>query len=233
MIQSNKILSTFRPEYFPTLEYFWRFAQCDHVVLTDHFQYSKRKTFTISAPITDINIVLHIPVIHDNEVNPLYKKHISYNNDWPQKHVLTLKHQYHKQPFEYLYFPALKNLLYSRENHLSYFLANHIEQIAKWLHLDIQIYRASEIGYQSDNNRCVLEWCHSLKCNIYINSAFVFEQNFVNKKKLEKNYISIREFKDYPAANIFQYYKDKSILSFLFQFGPEAGYLIRQFLPEI
>ena len=232
MTKSDKRLSTLRPEYFPTLEYFWQLAQCDHLILTDHFQYSKKNVFSISAPINDTSITLRIPVIHDHEVNPIYKKTISYKNDWPKKHLLTLKHQYHKQPFEYLYFPILKELLNAHESILSQFLTDQIMQIAKWLHFDIQIYRASEIGYQIDNDQSVIKWCHSLKCGMYINSQYIFERNFVNKKILQDERISICEFKKLPEVHIFKYYKDKSVLSFLFQFGPEAGYMIRQFMPD-
>jgi len=232
MIPSKRKLSTMRPEYFPTLEYFWYLSQCDLVVITDHFPYSKKTALSISAPINNTNIDLRLPVIHDREINPIYKKTISNKSDWPREHLSTLRHQYHKQPFEYLYFPTLKQLLNSKESSLSQFFADQILQIAKWLHIETQIYRASDIGFQIDNNHTVFEWCNKFKCEIYINSPYIFEQNFVNKEKLQNLNITICEFKKLPDANIFQYYKDKSILSFLFQFGPETGYLIQEFMHD-
>lgn len=232
MMASKQILSTFRLEYFPSLEYFWQMSQCNIAILTDHFTYSKRTIVPISAAIADKNITLRVPVIHDKKVNPIYKKNISYRSNWPKDHLHTLKHQYTNLPYKYLYFSSIEHLLNSNENNLSLFLTNHIRQIADWLHLDLKIYRAFDIGFHYENNKSVLKWCNLFKCKKYINSSFIFNQNYVNKKRLEAENIIVWKYKKLPDVNIFQYYKDKSILSFLFQFGPEAGYLVRQFMTE-
>ena len=230
MTSEKNRLSTFRPEYFPSVEYFWCFAQCNSIVLTDHFQYSKRKAFSISAPINNSDTVLTIPVSHDNELNPVYRKIISYDHDWPIKHYSTIKHQYQRQPYAYLYLPKIEKLLFSGEPNLSTFLTKQISQISDWLNFNVEINQASEIGYQPDNNNCIIDWCRLFKSSTYINSSFVFENNFVDEDKLKQKAISSMVFIKYPTASIYQYYKNLSILSFLFQFGPEAGYLIKQFL---
>ena len=234
MIQSNSKnkLSTMRLEYFPSLEYFWNLSQCDKLILTDHFQYSNKTIATISAPINDVNINLKIPLVHDKEVNPIFKKNISHRSNWLEEHLLTLKHQYKKQPYAYLYFPILHQILNTNEINLSRFLTDQITLIADWLHLRIKIYRASEAGYDDDNNQNVLNWCQHLDCDEYINSSFVFDNGFVDQIVLERQHIAIRKFINLPGAHIFQYYKNMSILSFLFQFGPEAGYILRQFTPD-
>ena len=158
MKPSKQKLSTMRLEYFPTLEYFWYLSQCDILILTDHFPYSKKTALCISAPINDMNINLQIPVTHDQEINQIYKKSISHKSDWPREHLLTLQHQYKKQPFEYLYFPILMQLLNSKDSNLSLFLTDQIKQIAEWLHFDIEIYRASDLGYQNNNNECIFNF---------------------------------------------------------------------------
>ncbi len=229
---SKKILSTFRQEYFPSLEYFWKMSQCNIAILTDHFTYSKRTIIPMSAAIANKNITLQVPVIHDKKVIPIYKKNISYRSNWPKDHIHTLKHHYKNLPYKFLYFSNIERLLNSDEHNLSLFLTNQIRQIADWLHFNIKIYRAFDIGFQYENNKSVIKWCDLFKCKTYINSSFVFNQNYVDKKQLEAESIIVREYRKLPNVNIFQYYKDKSILSFIFQFGPEAGYLIRQFMTE-
>jgi hypothetical protein len=232
MIPSKQILSTIRLEYFPSLEYFWQMSQCNIAILTDHFTYSKRTIMPTSAAISEKNVTLRVPVSHDKEVNPIYKKTISRLSDWPRDHILTLKHQYKNLPYRYLYFSIIEQLLNSKETNLSQFLTTHIKQIADWLNLDLKIYRASDIGFQYENNKSVIEWCNLFKCKTYINSSYIFNQNYVNKKQLEVESIMVCECSKIPDVNIFQYYKDKSILSFIFQFGPEAGYLINQFMTK-
>ena len=234
MIQLNpqKKLSTMRLEYFPTLEYFWNLSQCDLLILTDQYPYSQKTILTTSAPINDTNIMLRIPVKHDKEIMPIFKKNISYRNRWPEKHLLTLKHQYKSQPYAYLYFPALNQLLNAKVENLSQFLTDQIKLIADWLHFSLKSYRASDMDFNDDNNQNVIDWCHTFKYTEYINSPFVFDKGFVDTNELRRHHISIHQFTNPPEAHIFQHYKEKSILSFLFQFGPEAGFLIRQFNPE-
>jgi len=232
-MQSNpkRKFSTIRLEYFANLEYFWNISQCDILILTDHFTYSKNTITTTSAPMNDLNINLKIPVVHDKEKNLIFRKNISYRSDWTKEHVLTLKHQYKNKPFAYMYYPILYQLLNKKEVNLSKFLTDQIMLIADWLKFNIQIELASDIGFEDDNNQTIINWHKHLGCNEYINSSSVFERGFVDKTLLKQQHIAVYNFSNLPNINIFEYYKDLSILSFLFQFGPEAGYLIRQFMP--
>jgi len=226
-------LSTIRLEYFPTLEYFWQISQCRVAVLTDHFTYSKKTIVPTSAAISDKGITIRVPVAHDKEINPIYKKNISHLSDWSMEHIITLRYQYKNYPYTYLYFPNIELLLNSKERNLSKFLTDLVKLITDWLHLNLQIHRASDIGFRNNNNQNVSEWCELFKCNAYINAAYIFDQNYVCRDQLAAEQLTVCEFRKVPDVNILQYYKNKSILSFLFQFGPEAGYLIQQFMKNL
>ncbi|MEJ2055123.1 MAG: WbqC family protein [Calditrichaceae bacterium] len=228
--QDIKNFSTIRPEYLPSIGYFWNLGQCKKIVLTDHFQYSKRQAFSISPPLIQNDVVLRIPVKHDPAFMPLYKKQI-FHNDWINKHFATIKHKYQNFPFAYLYLPEINNLYSANIKFLSDFLTKLISVISKWLYLDTEIYQASKIGFSKDNDQCVISWAEQLNCGHYINSKYVFQNAYINKQKLTDNNIIVDEFNPLPDFNIFQSYKNMCIFSFLFQFGPEAGYIIKQFQP--
>ena len=57
-------LTALRPEYLPGLDYFWKLAQCEALIFTDHFQYVKRSPITVSPPLSGFGSSLRIPVRH-------------------------------------------------------------------------------------------------------------------------------------------------------------------------
>jgi len=172
---------------------------------------------------------LRIPVKHDSGIMPVYQKQISYESNWYEKHYATIRHKYKKFPYAYLYLKEFEDMFLSRTLFLSEFLTELIIRISGWLKIKTAFFTASKMGYDPDNNKCLTDWAKKLNSNVYINSRSIFEQNFVDKKILNKNNLSTEIFNTIPDISIFRTYKDLSVLSFLFQFGPEAGFLIKQF----
>lgn len=225
------ILTTLRPSYLPTLEFFWKAAQCDVVILTDHLQYTKRSDISISAPISDQGLKLTIPVQHDKQRLPVYQKKISRSGNWQTKHLRNIYHNFHHHPF-FEYYQTELNQLYNEEHSLIHFLAGFLIKLFHFFHLEAQVYRASQFVKADDPAQFVVQSCNKAACTTYMADPLVFEEGWLDKDVLHTAGVHVSLFHPLPQAHIFQSYKNLSALNFLFQFGPEAGYLIRQFLPQ-
>lgn len=225
-----KTFSTFRPEYLPNLLYFWKLAQCNHAVLTDHLQYTKRSAVSISTPLNRTDQYLTIPVNHKPLVQPIYKKAIDDHNPWRKTHERTLYHVFHHHPYGYYYLPLLKELYFNSGVKLSDLLISLIEHCARWLNLEVSFHRSSEHGISSDPYTFLDSWAHRFQPVRYLVSEEIFTNTWLEPESLESSGIVYDTFQAFPAYHILETYKEKSILAFLMQFGPEAGYLIRQYL---
>lgn len=226
------ILSTFRPEYLPALEYFWYLAQCDHAVLTDHFQYVKRSPLNISAPLSNQQDQLRIPVRHDHAPKPIFKKNAAPASNWRKKNFNTICNTFNSYPYSYYYLPAIEDIYNTTSNKLSDVLFALIQKLSDLLHLQTQIHRASKLKYDSENETSILQWCRHTLSNTYLSSQNVFQKGWVDKNKLLNENITCKQYYPFPESHIFISHKSFSILNFLFTFGPEAGYLIKQYMPK-
>ncbi len=225
-------LSGLAPAFLPSLAYFWKIAQIDQVIIADHFQYVKRSDAAISAPIGQQRLLLRVPVLHDKNPAPIFKKEINSSRAWRNKHYKTLKHIFNKAPFADYYFPAIEGLLFNDENLLSEFHIKWLKYFIDCLHLPASIHMASQIGSGKTNEESISLWSKYLSCNEYITDGPVYEKGWIKPDLLKLHHIKCRQFSAMPEAHILALYKDLSILEFLFQFGPEAGYILRQYLPS-
>jgi hypothetical protein len=225
-------LFTVTPAYLPALAYFWKIAQCDILILTDHLQFTKRSPATISAPMHSNMECLRIPVYHDSPQKPIAAKRIDLSDNWKKKHLTTIRHLYHNLPFAYHFLPLLEEI-YSNEEEffLSPFLHRLIEQFLHWLHLPAKVFASSGMKITDSPTELIREWHRELQCSHYINDDQVFSNGWVDRQALENDSIACDTLLAIPDAHIFQAQAKISILEFLCLYGPEAGYLIRQFLP--
>lgn len=221
--------STFRPEYFPDLEYFWRLSQCDHAVLTDHIQYTKRSNVSVSAPLSETENRLRIPVRHKPLLQPICEKSVDEHENWRQRHIKTLKHTFNHFPYAYYYIPLMEELYLTLSSNLTDILYKLITSIITWLHMNIRLYRTTEYSVLSDPHDLVELWYEKLDAPNYLVTQQVFDRGWLKREELISRSIPFRMFSEFPEYHIMQTYRYKSILHFLMQFGPEAGYLIRQY----
>lgn len=226
------LLSTISPAYFPDMEFFWKIAQSDVLVLTDHFQYTKRSSLTISAKLQTSQPRLRIPVRHTQQLCRIDEKLLVQNDSWPKKHLQTIRHMFHHAPYSYYYFPQLEELFNNKKNKLSGFLMEILVQLAGWLHLETKLYLASEHEPRGDNQALIEKWCKKFKCESYIQDDAVFRNNYVNEKHLNTRHIKTARFVPFPDYHILKSNRELCILHFLFHYGPEAGYMLRQYLPS-
>jgi len=224
------ILTTARPEYLPGLDYFWKLAQSDTLVFTDHFQYVKRSPITVSPPLSGFGSSLRIPVRHSDKAPLIKDKKIDRRQPWQKKHLKSLYHQFHLTPFGYYYLPLLEELYNKNIENLSDFLIELLQTFIKFLHLPLKIKRASQIGYTTDKNRSVIDWCHSIGAAQYLTFPEALAKGWVERAVIEKAHIAVETFVPMPDYHILQSYNGYSAIGFLMQYGPEAGYILKQYL---
>ena len=222
-------LATFFPEYLPTLEYIWYFVQADYVILTDHFQFAKRSLVTRSAKLNLNDPILSIPVQHQKNMLRIGDVVSISDTHWRKKHFNTIYHQFHNAPFAYYYMPILKDLIHSDVQNLSDYVYNILLRLIDWLHFDTIIKQAVKIGYQSENFDSILEWCRLTSSDTYLFTQQVFDNKWLNANDFKGSAIQLEPFSVLPEVHILDSNHHLSVLSFLFQYGPEAGYIIRQY----
>jgi len=225
-----KYFSTFRPEYLPSLEYFWKIVQCDFVVITEHLQYTKRSPISISAPLNEPASILRIPVSHKPLLEPIYLKRVDDHSNWRKRHFKTLQHIFHQYPYGYYYLPLLEKTYKTASPYLSEFLYRLLQQVVQLLHLDLELYQSGKIDVPIEPHSFIKNWQDKSSGAKYLISYEALEKEWLNQDDLNQIRIQYDYFSGYPEFHILKTYKDKSVINFLMQFGPEAGYILRQYL---
>lgn len=229
MITEKRKLATLPICYIPSLEFFWDLAHCHICILTDHLQYTKRSPVSISPPLLGDKDQLRIPVRHDGKKMPISQKRIDVTAGFYARHLKTLTHTFHNFPFGYYYLPQIEELINQHEESLSAYLNSWLSLMVRWLHLPVDLQRASQYNQPGTDEKFIVAICKEKKCNIFINSKEVFTRKWISGDILERQNIRSAVFPDFPDANIFQSHRKLSVLTFLMRFGPEAGFLIKQF----
>ncbi|MHB2147861.1 WbqC family protein [Calditrichota bacterium LG25] len=223
------ILSTFRPAFLPDLMYFWQMSQCQIAIFADHLPFSKGARINRSAPLNTPQDVLTIPVQHETSENQIFKRKVAEQTFWKQKHVKSLRHLFHNFPFAEYYLPEIEDLYGTDFVYLGDLLFELHLKLVKWLHLPLQIYRSSKLDFKGDASRLVGAWCKQFQCEAYIAPEQTFKKQWIDARVLKAQNIRALLFAPLPHSTFLENYARKSILHFILQFGPEAGYILKQY----
>jgi hypothetical protein len=227
-----KLFTTLPLTYLGSINYFWNCLQSDVIVFTDQLQFTKRSASTLSPFFSKNEIQLRIPVKRGNHKQPISEKMIEVNEPWKTNHIKTLKHLFHNEPYAYYYLPQLEALYSAGAAKLSDFLFRLNAQIMQWLYSKASLRMASTFPKETNSNRFILTVCSELDTSNYINEHKVFDNQWLDKRFLELNQVNIHYFSPMRQASVFTPFNHQPILAWLMRYGPEAGYLLKQFLPE-
>ncbi len=225
------LLTTMRPAYLPALEFFWNVAQCDVLILTDQIQYVKRSEISVSAPLKNEDDRLRLPVRRRPHPAPIYQKELDSGINWASKHYRTIYHSYHDLPYAYYYLPRIERLYTRDRSSLMNFLHDTLQTLLEFMRLNVRLYRASAFNRFKDNASFIAGVMNATGANGYINERQVFRMGWIDTAALQNRSLPVKIFKDYPDSHFLQSYRSTSALHFILQLGPEAGYLLRRYLP--
>jgi hypothetical protein len=117
-------ITIYQPQYFPRLHYFNRIFNADVFVVLSSAQYTKglnqiengvrkrHKSYQSDTPIRYVNGIynLTVPTFHSGLL-PINKTGIVYTENWPVKHLATIRTYYAKSPYLHNILPSLQELL--------------------------------------------------------------------------------------------------------------------------
>ena len=218
-----------RPAFWPNLEYFWRMYQCHTVILTDHLLFVKQREMTVSAPFRDKMQRLRVPVRHIGRPLTIAEKEMDGQHAWRSDHIEALRSIFVNSDWQFLYMPRIQELYDRAGENLADWLYHLIVFQMEALHLKARLFTSARLRTAGDATQFVLDACSQYGCTAYRAEPQVFERDWVDRQRLEKAAISTAVFDPLPDAHILQSAAKDAALSFLMDFGPEAGYLLRQF----
>jgi len=163
-------LVVLQPSYLPWLGYFEQMYRCDYFIFYDDVQYDKngwRNRNRIKSSIGSQWLTVpvktagrHHQAIKDVEIdNSFY---------WARKHIASIEHNYANAPYLKKYLPELEEILF-KEWFLLVDLNIAVTQLmCRWLKIDRQIIRSSELGISGDRSERLMRFCRHFDVDHYI-----------------------------------------------------------------
>ena len=219
---SLKIMSSFQiltPEFLPSVSYFLPFLKSTIILVADHIQYKKRSNLTRS----EHGLKLTIPIKKTGFKTKIAEKKISYTENWQRKHLTRLYHLYHNHPYFDEYFYKLKDIYLKHCSQLSTFLYHHINFFTSSLKIKCDLKLTSQEGFTGPLEENLIIFSKNNSSSIFIYNKKDVQSGYINLKKLHDAKIATQALSDDCDPVL----KQINILEFLFRFGPEAAFQIR------
>ncbi|MBI4971290.1 MAG: WbqC family protein [Candidatus Omnitrophica bacterium] len=159
-----------QPAYLPWLGFFDQMRRADVFVYYDDVQFDKngwRNRNQVKSP--EGPHWLTVPVRHSGvDDDRIFKIEIDHRAPWAKKHIGTIKQFYAKAPFAARYIPELEELLNRPWKLLVDLDLAVAELVCRWLGLERQIYRSSELGITGDQSGRLLNICKHFVADSYL-----------------------------------------------------------------
>lgn len=199
-------------QYFGSVQYIKQIASANSVVIDIHEPFKKmsyrNRTSIVSA---QGPLLLTVPIQNGrNQKVPIHEVKISYNENWPSKHLKTLSSCYKRSPFFEYYEDGLNQLLHKEYAYLLELNMHIIEWLSKVLKTEFNISKTTEAtSYLDPNYKDVRDTSNTSYLSQNIANQ-VYPQVFSDKIEFIPN-ASILDllFCLGPSANI--YLKDKHL----------------------
>lgn len=220
------IITIHQPEHLSYLGLFHKISMCDTLVLLDNVHYEKNY-FQNRNQVNTRDGVRYITVPVTNTHGPISEVQIvdSYFTHQCLKNVKTIEQAYSRSPFWKDYGNEFLDIYTSP--HVS--LSAYNEVLLRWalerLHIDVEIYKANELGVQGAKTDLLVDICNKVGADKYIAGKS-------GKDYLEMDKFSIPvEIQRFSHPVYTQYGKTEftpymSVIDALFNVGPEIMKII-------
>ncbi|KAA3613269.1 MAG: hypothetical protein D8M58_13260 [Calditrichaeota bacterium] len=211
------------PVYLPKASYFIPFLTCKTVLFADHVQFRKRSSI-IRNRISQNGPVLSIPVKHNGYAKAIYTKEIAQIENWNLKHLKCIYHTFNTAPYFDDYFPEIESILKMPVSSLSDFLLKLTGHFLDRLKINVTIKKTSELNFKNNLEDELIKFA---KKNEHLSTYYYFQKDVdngsLNIQSLNDESLSTCVFPQLITNDI----STLSVLELLFQYGPEAAFLIR------
>jgi hypothetical protein len=227
-----KIITGHQPLYLPWLGFFHKVSLADTFVFLDDVQYltkSWNNRNHIKGP--QGSLMLSVPIDkRASRSNMLQDIRIDSSprgragQIWQDKHWQSLRHSYANAPYWKVYSPFFEYLYRQRRWECLVELNLHMLQyLLKVLHIEVELVRATEMGFAGRKSNLVLDVCRRLKADLVVFGAM--GRNYVVADDFYELGVSIY-FQDYRHPTYPQRFGDYishlAVLDLLFNCGPDS-----------
>jgi len=204
------------PQYLPSLNYFINLTHISKVIINDYSKYHKSQKINRSQG-DGILIGLSIPLSKGNNF-PLSKKTINPDDTWKGKHLKFIYHRCYNFPYFDYFYPEFSNILMCNSVNLYNLLKAFFVFYCNYLQLKVKATALSNFHSESLED-AIKNFAQKENDQQFIYSSM--DVKFINPASLINEKIRCYEFLNLG------YYSNISTLEFLFRFGPEAPYILR------
>lgn len=176
-----------QPYFFPYIGYFQLIHAVDTFVVYDDVHFIKKGWIHRNRVLIDGNphpFTLSIQKMSQNRLICDHER--SQPDEIAEQQLKLLRHAYHKAPqFEHV-FPLLERVIRHPERNVGKYLANGIEEVARYLGISTTFILSSELnaGFGLKGQTRIIKMCEQLRATHYVNAingmclydADVFEQ---------------------------------------------------------
>ena len=196
------ILAAHQPAYLPWLGYFEKISKSDTFIFLDSVQFEKNS-------FTNRNLIktaqgtqwLTVPVkTKDHLSSSLCQIKIDPTQKWKLKHLQAIRINYAKAPYFSKLFPLLEALYQVEFEYLADFCFHHLVFWLRYLGIEREILRSSQLSITSKKSQLILDLCLSLGANEYYSGklgADYLDEDSFRRKKIEIQYQDFQGFQ-YP-----------------------------------
>lgn len=182
-----------QPSYLPWLGYFEQIMKADKFVFYDDVQFTKRDWRTRNYIKTQHGKhMLSVPVKLEKSYTEykINEVKISYEENWVDKHLKTIRYAYGKSAFFNEVYPILETILQKKHVFLSELNIDIIKNICLYLDIDMdKLYCSSQLEAFGDQNQRLINICEHFNTDIYYTGAAA--QNYLDSALFAKHGIEV------------------------------------------
>ena len=218
-----------QPSYVPWRGFFHLIQRADVFVFYDDVQYDKhgwRNRNRIKTPAG--TQWLTIPVLAKGNVDkglPINEARVSRAENWPRKHLASIRQSYSKAPFFEAYRPLLESFYSDTPELLADFTIDTTKKLAEALGLTkTRFLRSSDLHIEGSKNERLLGLLQKVGATHYISGPSA--KDYIDAAAFEAAKITLEyQVYDYPEyEQLYPPYDPQvSVLDLLFMKGPAAG----------
>lgn len=218
-------IAIMQPGYLPWLGFFDLMHHCELFVIFDDVQYTKKDWRSRNKIRTwDGWMWLSVPVqTKHRRFQTIYEAEIDHTSNWRQKHLRAIEVNYGRAPYFKDFFPALKEIIGFRWEHLVDLDLELIKWLAAAFGMRRDIIKSSGLKTHGKREEKIIAVCEALGAKeLYDTKA---ASTFLDLPAFEKKRIKL-EFQDY-CHPIYQqlhepFLSHMSAIDLLFNYGPES-----------
>lgn len=216
-------ISIHQPYYMPWMGLFHKIYKTDMLVLLDHVQYADKDMQNRNyIKTTQGKLLLTVPVRLPRHDLPANEVEISYDTDWPRKHLRSIEFNYAKAPYFETYIGYFREVLTRKWKYLLDLNVEIIRFMTKEFKLDKPLLKSSTLGLKSLKNELLIDICKAVKATEFLTGS-VAAQSYLDFAEFERNGIrvTIHQFAhpEYRQAGK-EFLPNLSAIDLLFNYGP-------------